>query len=301
MKNRLAILFIIFNYVSYSQLFFDKSIDLNKKRTLVVSVANAGLWGGSIGGLYYVWYKEFPKSDFHFFDDSKEWLQMDKLGHINTSYQFSRTTADLYKWSGVKPKIANLMGSSYSFAYLLSIEFLDAYNTHWGFSWSDIGANTTGVLLYSIQDYFWSKQFIKPKFSYHNSELAHYRPQILGSNTIESLIKDYNGQTYWFSFNPVRMINSKLDFPKWLDLSLGYSINNQLIGDGGVYVTTQNNQQLSFTPYRQFYLSLDVDWEEIPVKSKALKLLFRGLNFVKIPFPTIEFSNKGVKGYGLYF
>lgn len=294
-------LFLLVNSLLYSQSFFDNSIELNKKRMLTVSSAHALLWGGSIGTLYNVWYKNFPKTSFHFFDDSNEWQQMDKLGHIATSYQLTRTTTDLYKWTGLKPKTSALIGGTFSFSYLLSFEILDAYNKNWGFSWSDIGANTSGILLYSVQDFFWNKQFVRPKFSYHASKLAQYRPQLLGGNKIESLLKDYNGQTYWLSFNPVGIINSTLKFPKWLNISIGYSINNQLIGDGGTFVVSNEAEQLSFTPYRQFYLSLDIDWEQIPVKSKVLKLVFRGLNMIKLPFPAIEFSNSGVKGHGVYF
>lgn len=301
MKNRLIILLLMFSYISHGQSFLEKSSNFNLKRTLTISAINAGIWGGSIGGLYFVWYKGFPKSNFHTFNDSHEWKQMDKLGHITASYQLARTSGDLYKWSGISSEKSTLIGGVFAFSYLLTFEFLDAYNANWGFSWTDIGANTTGVVLYGVQSYFWEKQYIKPKFSYHISNLAQYRPNVLGGNTLESLLKDYNGQTYWLSFNPVSMINSELNFPKWINVSLGYSINNQLIGDGGTFVTTQYNEQLSFIPYRQFYLSLDIDWEEIPVKSKGLKLLFRGLNFVKIPFPGIEFSNKGIKGYSLYF
>jgi hypothetical protein len=292
---------MFFNCLSYSQSFFENSSKFNSKRTVLTSTLNAGLWSGSIGGLYYIWYKDFPKSNFHSFNDSKEWQQMDKIGHLTTSYQFARTSGDLYKWSGVNSKASTLIGSSFAFSYLLTFEFLDAYNTNWGFSWSDIAANTSGVFLYGIQDYFWEEQFFKPKFSYHTSGLAQYRPNVLGSTHLESLLKDYNGQTYWLSFNPINMLKSESTFPKWINLSLGYSINNQIIGDGGTFITTQNNNQLSFTPYRQFYLSLDVDWEKIPVKSNTLKLLLRVLNYIKFPFPAIEFSNKGVKGYGLYF
>lgn len=54
--------------------------------------------------------------------------------------------------------------------------------------------------------------------------------------------------------------------------------------------------------YRQFLLSLDVDWSQINVKSKFLKVMFYGLNFVKVPFPAIEFNSKGhFKGYWIYF
>ena len=82
---------------------------------------NVGLWSGSIGGLYFVWYKGFPKSKFHSFDDSKEWQQMDKIGHLATSYQLARTSGDLYNCSGVSAKKSTLMGSAFS--YLLSFDF----------------------------------------------------------------------------------------------------------------------------------------------------------------------------------
>ena len=118
---------------------------------------------------------------------------------------------------------------------------------------------------------------------------------------MNDLFKDYNGQTYWLSFNPVSMINKESKIPKWINVSLGYGINNQLIGDGGTFVTNYGGQQISFAPYRQYYLSLDLDWEKIEVDSKLLKLLFRGLNVVKLPFPAIEFSKNGVKGHALYF
>lgn len=301
MRIRLVVFFFFLNYVSFGQLFLENSPKLNVNRTIGTSILNVGLLSGSIGSLYYIWYKDFPKSKFHAFDDSKEWQQMDKIGHLTTAYQLSRVSGDLYKWSGVDSKKSILIGSAFSFSYLLSFELLDAYNINWGFSWSDIGANTTGVLLYGVQEHFFKEQFVKPKFSYSSSGLAHYRPNVLGSNEIESILKDYNGQTYWLSFNPISMMKSTTTFPKWINISLGYSINNQLIGDGGTFVTTQSNQQLNFTPYRQFYLSLDIDWEKIPVKSKILHLIFRGLNYIKIPFPAVEFSSKGIKGYGLYF
>ncbi len=301
MKKIIFILLLSLSSISNGQDFFAKSDTFNKKRTLLVSGINAFNWSASIGGLYFVWYKNFPKTKFHFFNDTKEWQQMDKLGHLTVSYNFAKTSSDLYEWAGINHKKASLIGGGYAFAYMLTFELLDAFNEAWGFSVSDLAANTTGVALFSVQDYFWNEQFIKPKFSSHHTVLAQYRPNILGSTSLERLLKDYNGQTYWLSFNPFYMVNKDTKVPKWISLSFGYSINNQLIGDGDTYIYTNGATQMSFTPYRQYYLSLDVDWEQIPVKSPLLKLLFRGLNIVKIPFPSIEFSKYGVKGYGLYF
>jgi hypothetical protein len=53
--------------------------------------------------------------------------------------------------------------------------------------------------------------------------------------------------------------------------------------------------------YRQYLLSLDIDLTKIKTNSKALKAVFQGLSFIKLPFPTLEFNSKGqVKGYWLY-
>lgn len=54
--------------------------------------------------------------------------------------------------------------------------------------------------------------------------------------------------------------------------------------------------------YRQFLLSLDVDWPRMETNSKFLKTLMKGLTFIKLPFPAIEYNTKDeLKGYYIYF
>ena len=273
---------------------------LNKKRLLGVSLTGAAAWAGSISALYFVWYKDFPKTEFHVFDDSREWQQMDKIGHAYSSWQFGRSVGDLYEWSGLDHKKASLIGAGFSLGYMTTFELLDATNEQWGFSWSDVGFNTLGTMAYWGQEYFLNEQYFHLKFSAHNSGLADYRPDVLGNNFASRTLKDYNGQTYWLSFNPVYWFKKESKIPKWINLSVGYSINDQLIGDGGTYVVTDGTTQLNFVPYRQFFLSFDVNFEAIPTKSRLLKLLFRGLNFIKVPFPALELS-KGKLGFRPFY
>jgi hypothetical protein len=40
-------------------------------------------------GLNQLWYA-YARSDFHFINDNAEWLQMDKAGHIYSSYHLGR-------------------------------------------------------------------------------------------------------------------------------------------------------------------------------------------------------------------
>lgn len=291
MKNWVILFFVIFyGHTGRSQDFFLPSDSLHKNRFIGVSSTGLGLGVGSILALKYVWYDDFDKSPFHFFNDSHEWGQMDKMGHLYTSFHFSTLINDLYQWAGVKPKKAALIGGAYSLTYMTSFELLDAYNTKWGFSWSDIGFNAIGTAASTFQTYCWNERRINLKFSVHESGLADYRPTVLGNDFASRTLKDYNGQTYWLSFTPVTWIKKETIIPAWLNLSLGYSINDQLIGDGGSYVLNGGTSQVVFSPYRQFFLSLDIDFEKINTQSRVLQLLFRGLNCIKVPFPAFEYS-----------
>jgi hypothetical protein len=114
------------------------------------------------------------------------------------------------------------------------------------------------------------------------------------------LFKDYNGHTYWFSM-PVNKIIYNRHLPPWFNIALGYGAN-------GMYgefenISTYNGVTIPETErYRQYLLSLDVDWTRIKTNSKFLKVVFKGMTFIKLPFPTIEYNSMGkFKGYWLYY
>ncbi|UKN00916.1 YfiM family protein [Paracrocinitomix mangrovi] len=298
------ILFLIifsFNASKLNAQFLVPSDSLNKKRLIAVSAIGAASWTGSIGGLYFVWYKDFPKTGFHVFNDNQQWQHMDKMGHLYISHHVGRFVGDLYEWSGLNHKKASIIGAGVSLGYMSTFELLDATNEQWGFSWGDMGYNTLGAVTYWGQEYFFNKQYVQFKFSAHHSGLAEYRPEVLGSNATSRMLKDYNGQTYWMSFNPIYWFKKESKFPEWINLSLGYSINNQLIGDGGTFVYTDGITSQSFTPYKQYFLSFDVNFEAIPTDRRWLKLIFRGLNYFKVPFPALEFSQGKVGFRPFYF
>ena len=104
MRFFVSIPFLVICNTANGQSFFDNSETFNKKRTIGVSAVNAFNWSTSIGGLYFIWYKNLPKVKFHTFNDGHEWQQMDKIGLLTTSWNFARTAGDLYKWAGVDSK-----------------------------------------------------------------------------------------------------------------------------------------------------------------------------------------------------
>lgn len=279
--------------------FFVPSDSLNKVRLTSVSVGITGLWVGSMSALYNVWYSKADSSPFHFFDDSKNWLQMDKIGHSYTAYKITEVTADLFRWTGLKRNKSLALASITSLGYQTTLEMFDGFSKQWGFSWSDMAANTAGTGIYLGQELIWKEQRILPKFSYSPTSYAQYRPEILGSNHLERLLKDYNGQTYWLSASPGTFFKNS-NFPKWLCFSIGYSADERLVGNQDQYIGNLNGIEKSFDSKRDFLLSMDLDLTKLNVKKPWLKTVLKQVNHLKIPFPALQLTEGKLRGHFLY-
>lgn len=278
---------------------FLKPVDtLNIQRRNAVVISEVAAVTAGFVGLNELWYKDYPRSSFHFINDNEEWLQMDKLGHVYSAYHLGRFGSNLLQWSGVSPKNRRIYGATLGFGVLTMVETLDGFSQKWGASSGDILANATGTALFISQDLLWKEQRIVPKFSFHKTAFSNIRPSALGSSYTEKLLKDYNGQTYWLSFNIHSFIPMK-SMPKWLNIAVGYGANGMLTGREND-VTDPSIPQLK--RYRQWYLSLDADLTKIQTKSHFLKTLFSVVNTLKVPAPTLEVSvNQRFKMYFVYF
>ena len=290
---RIATLFLFFllSLSSFSQSGFDvflkPSDTLNNPRRNAVIISEASLATVSLIALDQLWYADFDRSKFHTVNDNSEWLQMDKIGHVFTSYQVGKIGANLLAWSGVRKQDQFLYGATLDFAYLTAVEVLDGYSKEWGFSWGDMFANAAGTGLYIGQELLWNEQRIALKYSFHQTNFADKRPEKLGESIIEQALKDYNGQTYWLSINLFSFFkDSKI--PKWLNVAVGYGGEGMLYGDQN----TENQFFISDNRYRQFYLSLDLNLSAIQTNSRFLSTLFDVFNMIKIPFPTLEINKK---------
>lgn len=281
--------------------FFTPASSFNKKRTAFVISSEATLSTGSLIALSQLWYNDYPRTNFHSFNDNGEWLQMDKCGHAITAYTVGGYGFNLLKWGGVKRKKAIWYGGLTGFAYLSVIEIFDGFSSGWGFSSGDMLANTGGCGLFIGQELLWHEQRIVPKFGFRKSGYAQYRPSLLGSNFSEQLIKDYNGQTYWLSVNIASFIPGENHFPEWLNLAFGYGANGMVGGHENPPVAGPNGTTLSFERYRQFYIAPDIDLTKIPVHSPFLKTVFGTFGFLKIPLPGIEISRGKMIGLPLAY
>ena len=271
------------------------------QRVKLLETTGGLLYAGSMTGLYALWYKDYPQSSFHLFNDNKEWLQMDKVGHSVTSYSISQVSYNACRWAGISTRKSAWWGGATGLGYLTVIEILDGFSSKWGFSMGDMAANTAGAFLFTGQQLLWGEQRITMKYSWHNTIEADYRPDLLGKDNSERWLKNYNGSTFWLSANIASFLPLETKFPRWLNLSVGYGAQGML---GGY----QNPIEYKYQPLpnlqrqRQYYLSFDIDLRKINTKYKALNTVIHTFNILKIPMPTIEFNQGGkVKGYWLYF
>jgi len=281
--------------------FFGTAPIPNYNRIVPLAVSDGILYTTSMVGLDFLWYKNYPHSAFHFFNDNNEWMQMDKCGHILTAYTIARLTAALYRWSGVRDASSTTIGVALGMAYQTNIEIFDGFSSAWGFSLGDMTANTLGASLFLSQQAAWNDQRVTMKISFHPTSYAQYRPDELGDNFAESSLKDYNGQTYWLSFAIASFFPKGTKIPGWLCLDFGYGADGMVGGSSNPIIYNSNGDEVFFDRYRQVYCSLDIDLTKIPTNSGALKAVLGAVSFIKIPAPTLEFSRGKFKFHILYF
>ena len=301
-KIVISILLFMFSFsvtAQNSNSFWQKSDTLNINRRNAVYITEAAAATATLIGMNQLWYANYERSAFHTVNDNGEWLQMDKIGHVISSYYTGKIGMNVLAWAGESKKNQFIYGATLGFGFLSAVEILDGFSEEWGFSIGDIIANASGTGLLIGQELLWDEQRILLKYSFHTTDYANKRPEILGDNILEQSLKDYNGQTYWLSAN-LWSFNKKSKIPKWLNIAMGYGAEGMISGNEDILL---NNTLIPGQErFRQFYLSLDVDLTKIKTRSKLLKTVFSTINFIKIPAPTFEINTKGQsKFHFLYF
>lgn len=281
-------------------------IGLTKKqinrRVLIIAATNIAGYGGTMAGLYAAWYKNYPQSNFHVFNDIPEWKGIDKFGHAYSAYAESKLSMELWRWTGISRKKQIWIGGMSGAFYQTVIETLDGFSSEWGWSWGDFTANILGSGMLVAQELAWDEERIQFKFSFHRKSyndptLNERSNKIFGASTAERFLKDYNGQTYWLSTN-IRSFFPESKWPRWLNIAVGSGAEGMFgaLDNTGKDVNGNINfNRTDIKRYRQWYLAPDIDLTKIKTNKKGLKLALRLLNVLKIPAPALEFSNGSFK------
>jgi uncharacterized protein YfiM (DUF2279 family) len=276
-----------------------KNNHINPKRLWTVLGTEAALWTGSMAYLQFVWYKDANRAPFEFYDDSKGYLQIDKCGHMYGSYLESYIGYHSLRWAGMSKKKSLIYGGTLGILLQTPIEVWDGLYEEWGFSWSDMAANTLGSAFVIGQELLWDEQRVKYKFTFSPSPYAKTANGYLGTG-FGQLFNDYNGHTYWLSMGINKIVPNKL-LPEWLNVAVGYSANG-MVGEFENLHRYKGVTIPDYKRYRQYLLSLDIDWTKIKTNNRILKTLFQGMFMVKLPFPAIELNGLGeLRGHWLYY
>ena len=267
--------------------FFKPSDTLNIPRRNSVIIFESVVFVGGIIQLNKIFNKDQFSSNCSFINDNSTCLQMDKAAHIFTSYQIGNMSYNLLNWSGVSKKNKLIYGAGMGFVFLTTAEVLSGFSKNSNASYGDVIANAGGTTLFVFQDMIWDEQRIVPKFSFHSSRFVSSNIKTMKTQ-IES---EFDGQTFWLSAN-IQSFFKKSKVPKFLNIAFGYGVEN----------LDNSTLNTNVEPYRQLFLSLDVDLTRIKTNSHLLKTLFSVFNTIKVPAPTIEFSrNNQLKWHFIYF
>ncbi|WP_299757649.1 DUF2279 domain-containing protein [uncultured Pontibacter sp.] len=270
--------------------------EVNNKRLLMLGSTFAVGYTSLLISLNQAWYTEEERTDFHWFNDNKQWKQVDKVGHFWGAFHQSRAGIDMLRWAGVPEKKAIILGGLTGILLQTPIEVFDGYQADYGASVGDLLANTVGSAAVVAQELAWQEVRIMPKFSFHTTRFADMRPNVLGSSLAEQALKDYNGQTYWLSVDVGAFLNEKTKYPKWLNLAVGYGAQEMVFND------PETNAAAGLDAHRQFYISPDLNLMHFKGKSKVWNTALYVLSIIKIPAPALEFNRKdGLKLHPLYF
>ena len=177
-----------------------------------VGVSTIG-YGTALFSLNELWYKQYPRTSFHFFNDAEEWLQMDKAGHLFSAYFEADWSHGIVRWTGVKRTPSIWAGALIAVGLQATLETLDGFSSKWGFSISDFTTNIAGSALWATQEFAWDEQRIRVKVS---ATYRSYADEIVpgnpsGSTTLKTRTDDLFGknifhgriawQTYVFRMN----------------------------------------------------------------------------------------------------
>jgi uncharacterized protein YfiM (DUF2279 family) len=278
----------------------------NKARVWAVAGFNVAAYSGTLVALNKYWYADYPRRSLHSFNDSKEWMQVDKMGHAFSAYLEGKYSMELWRWTGISRKHQIWLGGLSGAVYQTAIEFLDGTSAQWGWSWTDFSANLAGSGLLIGQELAWNEQRIQFKVSYRTQQ---YDPAVLtrahdlyGKGGPERFLKDYNGQTHWLSVN-LKSFMPESKWPAWLNIAVGHGATGMLGGFENIW-KDKNGVEINRTDIlrqRQWYLAPDIDFTKIKTNKKLVRYFLQFINLFKMPAPGLELTGGKLKLKGLVF
>jgi hypothetical protein len=266
--------------------------DLQPVPTIAVGVGFTSLMVGLHIYQRNAWWPDDADPEFRVIDDSEYARGLDKLGHMYSTYIMSTLSADLMMACGLNHETSTWIGGAMGFGYTMYVEIEDGYAKDWGFSPTDAIANFVGASFYVAQNKVPFLQNFTPRWSYIP---ASWTGDATSNNRQKIVIDDYNSTTFWLACNVNNLLpeGARPYWPDWLMFSAGYGVRNYDVVDA-------NGEPVGVT--RRFLFGLDYDWVKIlpPSDIGFVNYLRQALNYIRLPGPTLEVGDDGVK-FGIFY
>jgi hypothetical protein len=247
-----------------------------------------------IGGLVaqqaasiYLEYKWWWQGDYHPFVIRSDGgfnnysLGVDKAGHFYTSYMYSNLLYELLKYGEFKEKNCVLLSTVLPFIWALSIEIGDGFSSY-EFSPQDLMANSLGI------GYAFAQRKV-PYLNHFKFKFSYFPGQYYRDNNYKgwSLTADYDGHIYWLATDVHGILpkSAKRYWPKYLNLALGYGINN--------YSNVNFYKYQGYELKREFFIGLDYNLSAIPAKKPAWKTIRNMVDYYHFPAPGFKKTGTG--------
>lgn len=250
----------------------------------------AGLTGLAVGLHIHqrnAWWPGGDSATFRFKEDLEYARGLDKWGHVFSSYITATFAGDALMESGFDRRTATWIGGATGLAYTLYVEVMDGFARDWGFSPSDAIADVVGSSFYVAQEYVPYLQNFTLRWSYVPASWVGYP---VSNQRQKTFIDDYNSTTFWLACNVNNMLPASAAeyWPDWMMVSVGFGVRNYDVVDA-------NGREVGAT--RRYLIGLDYDWVKIipPSSIGVLNYLRQALNYIRLPGPTLEIGDDGVK------
>ena len=261
--------------------------------TSKVSPARVAIIGGTLIGsmvaihIYQAngWWKD-NRTSFHFREDLKYGLWVDKIGHFYGATAQAFVFRKSFQWANLSEEKALWWGSGAAALFQTYVEMEDGFST-WGFDRVDFTFDMAGAAWPVAQYYAPFLQNFDFKFSYHPSPELHGGGGIGFKGQKHIIFDDYEGQTLWLSARVKNLLPARVSlyWPEFLCVAVGYGARKVVSPDAHPVV----------------FLALDFDFTKIiPDDTSFLKTLGEALNFIHFPAPAVRISPSAV-WYGFYF
>ncbi len=226
------------------------------------------------------WWRN-QNSHFHFENDNKYALQIDKYGHYYGAYLLGHIFSSTLEASNLDLESSYQYGALLSFLFQMYVEVEDGFGPNWGFSPGDAAADLLGSTYFLSQYYFPVLHNFQPRLSYWPTE------KVLSGKTNAIIIDDYEGQTFWMSIRMKDLLPESLAhyWPAFLMLAVGTDARN-LDGHGG--------------GEREYFLSFDIDYDVLPLHGEFGQWVKNTLGLFHFPMPGIRLS-PGFAGFAIIY